>query len=70
MNANEHEIAKLILPGESLALEFKSDLKCLPGRDLVATVVSLAYRLLKKLKGEGVIVQMGKMRHAFYTRKS
>lgn len=42
MNTNEHEIAKLIQQGESLALEFKSDQKCLPDRDLVATVVSLA----------------------------
>jgi ATP-dependent DNA helicase RecG len=42
MNTNEHEIAKLILPGESLVLEFKSDQKCLPDRELVATVVSLA----------------------------
>lgn len=28
-----------------------------------------AYHLLKKLQNEGVIVQEGKMRHAFYTRK-
>ena len=42
MNTNEHEITKLLQQGESLALEFKSDLKCLPDRDLVATVVSLA----------------------------
>lgn len=42
MNTNEHEIAKLIQHGESLVLEFKSDLKCLPDRDLVSTVVSLA----------------------------
>lgn len=42
MNTNEHEIAKLIQQGESLALEFKSDLKYLPDRDLVATAVSLA----------------------------
>ncbi len=42
MNTNEHEIEKLIQQGESLLLEFKSDLKSLPDRDLVATVVSLA----------------------------
>lgn len=42
MNTNKHEIAKLIQQGESLSLEFKSDLKSLPDRDLVATVVSLA----------------------------
>ena len=42
MNTNEHEIGKLIQQGESLSLEFKSDLKCLPDRELVAAVVSLA----------------------------
>ncbi|NCC60096.1 MAG: ATPase [Verrucomicrobiae bacterium] len=42
MNTNEHEIQELIQQGESLSLEFKSDLKCLPDRDLVAAVVSLA----------------------------
>ncbi|SDZ14006.1 ATP-binding protein [Nitrosomonas sp. Nm58] len=42
MDTNEHEIGNLIRQGESLTLEFKSDLKCLPDRDLVATVVSLA----------------------------
>ena len=42
MTINEHEITKLIQQGESLTLEFKSDLKCLPDRELVAAVVSLA----------------------------
>ena len=42
MDTNKHEIDKLIQQGESLSLEFKSDLKCLPDRDLVAVVVSLA----------------------------
>lgn len=42
MNASEREILALIRQGESLTLEFKSDLKCLPDRDLVAAVVSLA----------------------------
>ncbi len=42
MDTNEHEIGNLIQQGESLALEFKSDLKCLSDRDLVAAVVSLA----------------------------
>ena len=42
MDMNEHEIGKLIQQAESLSLEFKSDLKCLPDRDLVAAVVSLA----------------------------
>ena len=42
MNTNEHEIEALIRRGEGLALEFKSDLKCLSDRDLVVAVVSLA----------------------------
>ena len=42
MDTNEHEIGKLIQQGASLVLEFKSDVKCLSDRDLVATVVSLA----------------------------
>lgn len=42
MDTSAHEIGKLIERGESLMLEFKSDLKCLPDRELVATVVSLA----------------------------
>lgn len=42
MNANKCEIIKLIEQGESLSVEFKSDRHCLPDRDLVAAVVSLA----------------------------
>ena len=42
MDTNEHEIENLVQQGESLSLEFKSDLKCLSDRDLVAVVVSLA----------------------------
>lgn len=42
MNTNGHEIDALIQRGESISLEFKSDLKCLPDRELVAAVVSLA----------------------------
>jgi len=38
----KHEIIKLIQQGESLTLEFKSDLKSLPDRELVTAVVSLA----------------------------
>ncbi len=41
MNTNEDEIENLIQQGESLVVEFKSDLKCLSDRDLVAAVVSL-----------------------------
>ncbi len=36
------EIEHLITQGESLTVEFKSDLKCLPDRELLAAVVSLA----------------------------
>ena len=42
MATDKHRLEELILRGESLSLEFKSDLKCLPDRDLVAAVVSLA----------------------------
>lgn len=42
MDRSEREIMSLIQQGESLMLEFKSDLKCLPDRGLVAAVVSLA----------------------------
>ncbi len=37
-----HEIEDLISQGESLTVEFKSDIKCLPDRELLAAVVSLA----------------------------
>ncbi|NLW30642.1 MAG: ATPase [Fibrobacter sp.] len=42
MNAQNKQLRDLIAKGESLSLEFKSDQKCLPDRDLVAAVVSLA----------------------------
>ncbi|MBW6509586.1 MAG: putative DNA binding domain-containing protein [Desulfuromonadales bacterium] len=42
MTENERQIPDLIQQGESLALEFKSDLKCLPDRELVAAVVAMA----------------------------
>lgn len=42
MNAMEREIKALIRQGESLTLEFKSDAKGLPDRELVAAVVALA----------------------------
>lgn len=42
MNHQATEIEMLIQQGESMTVEFKSDLRCLPDRDLVATVVSLA----------------------------
>jgi ATP-dependent DNA helicase RecG len=42
MNIQEQEILALLQRGEDLTLEFKSDAKSLPDRDLVAAVVSLA----------------------------
>lgn len=42
MNQDNNELRELIQQGESLALEFKSDVKSLPDRDLIAAVVSLA----------------------------
>jgi len=42
MHEAEQEIQALIRGGESLAVEFKSDVKSLPDRDLVAAVVALA----------------------------
>ena len=42
MHEAEQEIQALIRGGENLAVEFKSDVKSLPDRDLVAAVVALA----------------------------
>jgi ATP-dependent DNA helicase RecG len=42
MDANRLKLIDLIGQGESLTLEFKSDRKSLPDRDLVATIVGLA----------------------------
>ena len=42
MDTNRHEWEELIAGGETLAVEFKSDAKGLPDRDLVAAVVALA----------------------------
>lgn len=42
MNSNEREIAELLRNGENLSVEFKSDAKGLPDRELVAAVVALA----------------------------
>ncbi len=42
MNADKHECADLIASGESLTVEFKSDVKGLSDRDLVAAVIALA----------------------------
>ncbi|MDY0134161.1 MAG: ATP-binding protein [Atribacterota bacterium] len=42
MNQDNKDIKALIQQGESLTLEFKSDVKSLPDRDLIAAVVSLA----------------------------
>jgi len=42
MGTNEDEIESLLEKGETLAIEFKSDVKSLPDRDLVAAVVAMA----------------------------
>ena len=42
MDQDSNELQELIQQGESLTLEFKSDIKSLPDRDLIAAVVSLA----------------------------
>lgn len=42
MGATEHEMRALLAEGETLTVEFKSDLKGLPDRDLVAAVVAMA----------------------------
>jgi ATP-dependent DNA helicase RecG len=42
MDANEHELKTLLKKGETLTVEFKSDVKGLPDRDLVAAVVAMA----------------------------
>lgn len=42
MSEIERQTLELIRQGENLSVEFKSDLKCLPDRDLVAAVVALA----------------------------
>ncbi len=42
MSETVQQLSKLISQGETLTVEFKSDLKSLPDRDLLAVVVSLA----------------------------
>ncbi|HIJ57870.1 MAG TPA: ATP-binding protein [Deltaproteobacteria bacterium] len=40
--ANEHELKTLLAKGETLTVEFKSDVKGLSDRDLVAAVAAMA----------------------------
>ncbi len=42
MDMNGHELKKILAKGETLTVEFKSDVKGLPDRDLVAAVVAMA----------------------------
>lgn len=42
MDANERELESLLAAGETLTVEFKSDAKRLPDRDLVAAAVAMA----------------------------
>lgn len=59
MVATEREIVELIERGESLTLEFKSDLKCLPDRELIIAVVALSNteggQLLLGVEDDGAI---------------
>ena len=42
MDTDKHELKDILADGETLTVEFKSDLKGLPDRDLVAAVVAMA----------------------------
>jgi len=42
MNSNENELKNVFLRGETLTIEFKSDRKPLPDRELIAAVVAMA----------------------------
>ena len=42
MDSKTKELIDIILKGETLKVEFKSDLKQLPDRELVATVMNLS----------------------------
>ena len=52
MNPNNHEFKTLLANGETLTVEFKSDVKGLPDRDLVAAVVAMA-------NTEGGLIMLG-----------
>jgi ATP-dependent DNA helicase RecG len=60
MEANERELKPLLAEGETLTVEFKSDAKGLPDRDLVAAVVAMANTevgLIPKGKGKGTVYE-------------
>lgn len=42
MDPNENDLRELLVKGETLTVEFKSDAKGLPDRDLVAAAVAMA----------------------------
>lgn len=42
MKANERELKNIFESGETLTVEFKSDAKGMPDRDIVAAVVAMA----------------------------
>ena len=42
MTESERQLQEMLQQGENLMVEFKSDLKCLPDRELVAAVVAMA----------------------------
>ncbi len=59
MNANRRELKAVLTMGETLMVEFKSDTKPLPDRELVAAVVALANteggELLLGVKDDGIV---------------
>lgn len=64
MITNKNEIKELINQGESLVLEFKSDLKCLSDKELIAALVSLTNtdggNLLLGVEDDGTITGLHK----------
>ncbi len=68
---SNQEIEELIAQGESLTVEFKSDTRCLPDRELLAAVVSLANTeggdLLLGVEDDGTITGLHTNHHSIAT---
>ncbi|TXT43485.1 MAG: hypothetical protein FD137_1823 [Spirochaetes bacterium] len=64
MDTRNQEISALIQQGGSLSIEFKSDLKCLSDRELVAAVVSMANteggEILLGVEDDGTVTGRGR----------
>ena len=60
MDTNERELKEVLLGGETLTVEFKSDIKPIPDRELVAAVVALANTeggtLLLGVEDDGTVI--------------